>query len=291
MRWHVNKRNLLNLVLLLAVVGLGLLAWLEPGRSPEPPAVKITMLDPGSVERIRIERPADVVEMLRRDGRWQLTAPLVAPANSVRTDAIVSIAAIESLNQQNIAGLDLTTYGLAEPKARLWLNDTLIEFGGAAPLDNRRYVRVGDTLHLIPDLRYYQLIGHWNGYVSLRLLEEGTQLDRIELPALTLVNHEGSWRPEPIPEHWSADAATALAQHWLNAQAMAVREQKGELAGEAVRLHVRGQEQPLRFIIAAYEPELVLQHLDLGLAYHLVAGRGADLLQLPAPTDIDVQTD
>lgn len=266
----MNKRNLLNLVLLLVVAGLGLLAWLEPGRSPAPQAVKITTLDPAGIERIRIERPADTVEMVRRDGRWQLTAPQAAPANTIRTDAIVSVAAIESLNQQPIADLDLAAYGLVEPKARLQLNDVTIDFGATAPLDNRRYVRVGDTLHLIPDLRYYQLIGHWSGYVSLRLLEEGTALDRIELPQVTLVNKEGSWLPEPAPEQWSADAATALAQRWLSVQAMEVREHKSTASGEELRLHVRGREQPLRFVIAAREPDLVLVRPDLGLAYHLL---------------------
>jgi hypothetical protein len=285
----VNKRNLLNLVLLLAVAGLGLLAWLEPGREAAPQPVKITALDATAIDRIRIERPAGVLEMVRDHGRWHLTVPQRAPANGIRIDAILSVAAIDSLNSQSVAGLDLAAYGLAEPAVRLYLNDTRIDFGITSPLDQHRYVRVGDTLHLIPDMRYYQLVGDWSGYVSLRLLEEGTQLDRIELPALTLVNHEGSWRPEPLPEHWSADAATALAQHWLNAQAMAVREQKGELPGEAVRLHVRGSDQPLRFIIAAREPELVVQHLDLGLAYHLVPSRAADLLELALPEHDDRQ--
>jgi hypothetical protein len=279
----VNKRNLLNLVMLLLVAGLGLLAWLEPGRSPAPQAVKITALEPASIERIRIERPAGLLEMLRRDGRWQLTAPQAAPANTIRTDAIVSVAAIDSLNQQPIAGLDLASYGLDEPKARLQLNDVTIDFGAAAPLDNRRYVRVGDTLHLIPDLRYYQLIGHWSGYVSLRLLEEGIQLDRVELPSLALVNKDGSWVPEPKPEQWSADAATALAQRWQNVQAMEVREYKTAATGDEVRLQVRGHEQPLRFVIAAREPELVLVRPDLGLAYHLVASQAQELLELSAP--------
>ncbi|PKM43643.1 MAG: hypothetical protein CVV05_12270 [Gammaproteobacteria bacterium HGW-Gammaproteobacteria-1] len=286
----MNKRNLLNLVLLLVVVGLGLLAWLEPGREAPPAPLKLTALDAAAIDRIRIERPAGVLEMARRDGRWELTAPIHAPANGIRTDAILSVAAIDSLNSQAITGLDLAAYGLAEPAVRLFLNDTRIDFGNTSPLDQRRYVRVGDTVHLIPDLRYYQLIGGWNGYVSLRLLEENTPLDRIELPGLTLENHEGSWRPQPAPEHWSADAATALAQNWDTAQAMEVREHKGEAKGEEVRLHVRGSEQPIRFVIAAREPELVLVRPDLGLAWHLVAERAADLLQMSAYTDSGAQT-
>lgn len=279
------KRNLLNLVLLLAVVGLGLLAWLEPGREPVPQPIKITALDPAAIERIRIERPADVVEMVRTNERWRLTLPLAALANSIRTDAIVSIAAIESLGHQPINNLDLAAYGLVEPKARLSLNDITIDFGGTTPLDNRRYVRVGDTLHLIPDLRYYQLIGHWSGYVSLRLLEEGIQLERIELPQLTLINAEGSWLPQPAPVEWSADAATALAQAWHTAQALEVRTQTEEVQGEEVRLQVRGREQPIRFVIAAREPELVLHRPDLGLAWHLAPGSADNLLELHMVAD------
>lgn len=279
----MNKRNLVNLVLLLAVAGLGLLAWLEPGKDAAPAPVKITALDPTTVQRIRIERPNDTVEMVRSEARWRLSAPVTAPANSIRADTIANIATIESLSQQAIAGLDLAAYGLAEPKARLWLDDTLIDFGGSTPLDNRRYVRVGDTLHLIPDLRYYQLIGHWTGYLSLRLLDEGTALERIDLPQLTLVNQEGSWLPEPKPNQWSADAATALAQRWLNVQALEVQEHKDAVHGDEVHLHLSGQEQPVRFIIAAREPDLVLVRPDLGLAYHLVASQAQELLELASP--------
>jgi hypothetical protein len=278
----VNKRNLLNLVLLLVVVGLGLLAWLEPGREAPPAPLKLTALDVAAIDRIRIERPAGLLEMARADNRWQLTAPVTAPANGIRVDAILSVAAIDSLNSQAITGLDLAAYGLAEPAVRLFLNDTRIDFGNTSPLDQRRYVRVGDTVHLIPDLRYYQLIGGWNGYVSLRLLEPDTALDRIELPGLMLENHEGSWRPEPPPAHWSADAATALAQNWDTAQAMEVREHKGKANGEEVRLHIRGREQPIRFVVAARDPELVLVRPDLGLAWHLVSGQAQGLLELSA---------
>lgn len=287
----MNRRNLINLALLFVVTGLGLLAWLEPGRDAPPSPLKLTTLDAATIDRIRIERPAGLLEMARRDGRWELTTPIHAPANSIRTDAILSVAAIDSLNSLPVAGLDLATYGLAEPAVRLFLNDTRIDFGNTSPLDQRRYVLVGDTLHLIPDLRYYQLIGGWNGYVSLRLLEQDTALDRIELPGLTLENREGSWRPAPAPEHWSADAATALAQNWLNAQAMEVRELKGEMQGEEVRLHIRGREQPVRFVIAAREPELILQRPDLGLAWHLVAERTTDLLQLAPAANTGTQGD
>lgn len=285
----MNKRNLLNLVLLLVVAGLALLAWLEPGKEEAPAPVKLTALEAATIERIRIERPAGELELARRDGRWQLSTPASAPANSVRTDAILSIAGMESLRSQPVAGLDLAAYGLAEPAVRLFLDDTRIDFGNATPLDQRRYVRVGDTLHLIPDLRYYQLIGGWNTYVDLQLLEEGSQLERLELPQLTLVNDDGSWRPEPVPEHWSADAASALVYTWQHAQAMEVREHKEAAEGEEVRLYLRGRDAPLRFVIAAREPDLVLQRPDLGLAWHLVPERAAELLELTPPAEAEAE--
>lgn len=278
----MNKRNLLNLVLLLAVAALALLAWLEPGKEETPAPPKLTALEAAQVERIRIERAAGELVLERRDGHWQLTTPVVAPANSVRTDAILSIAGMESLRSQPVEGLDLAAYGLAEPAVRLFLNDTRIDFGKATPLDQRRYVRVGDTLHLIPDLRYYQLIGGWNTYVDLQLLEDGSQLERLELPQLTLVNEGGSWRPEPAPEHWSADAASALVYHWQHAQAMEVREHQ-QADGPEVRLYLHGRDAPLRFVIAAREPDLVLQRPDLGLAWHLTPERAAELLELAPP--------
>lgn len=278
----MSKRNLLNLLLLLLLAGLVLLVWLEPGRKTDPPVEKISTLSPETIEHIRIERPAGVVVMQRDGDDWELREPVRLPANTVRIRAITSIAASESLGRHELIPQELARFGLDPPQARLWLDDVNMDFGHAAPLDNRRYVRVGDTLHIIQDLRYYQLVGDWTGYVSLRLLEEGQKLAGIELPGLQLLNREGSWVPEPRPDTWSADAATLLAQRWEGMQAMQIREYHGNAEGAEIRLHLRDGEQALHFVILQRDPELILLRPDVQLAYTLVHSAD-EVLRLPDP--------
>ncbi|MFA5626311.1 MAG: DUF4340 domain-containing protein [Thiohalomonadaceae bacterium] len=279
----MNKRTLLNLSLFLLVILVALLAWLEPGRQADPITPTLTTLDPASINHIRVERPAGVIELQREQDQWWLTTPSKAIANPVRINAIISVASSASLGQQHLDEEELAPYGLAQPEVRLWLDELQIDFGGKAPLDNRRYVRVGNTLHVITDLRYYQLIGDWTGYVSLQLLAEGQKLERIELPTLSLINKDGSWLPEPRPENWSADALTLLAQRWQHLQAMQVREYNTTAQGDEIRLYLRDVTEPLRFIVLAREPDLILLQPERGLAYHLMT-KAEDLLGLPPTT-------
>lgn len=277
----MHKRHRLNLALLLLLVLLALVAWLEPGKAPAPSVVSIGAPAPEAIRRIRIERPAGALELARRDGLWRLTSPVDIAANGARIDALLALAGSESLARQAIgAGEDLAPYGLDKPQLTLWLNDRRIDFGRQTPLDNRRYLRIGETLHLISDARYYTLLGKWTDYISPRLIPDGERLARIELPDWVLNDDQGRWLPDPRPENWSADAATALAQRWQNAQAMQISEEAGGAAqGDAIRLYLRGQDAPLRFVISAREPGLVLLRPDLGLAWHL-AGKAEDLLHM-----------
>lgn len=295
----LNKRTLLNLGLVSLALVLALVAWLEPGKKAAPEAENLTDLAASRVYKIRIERrEGKTVEIDRVDGMWLMREPVKAVANSFRIESLLRVTEYKSLGHNPVDGLDLAKYALDKPAVRLFLNDDIeMEFGESTPLDNRRYVRLGDTVHLIKDAAYYHLIGKWTTFLSQRLIDEGLQIDTLELPGLILRKHEGNWLPEPKPENFSADASTRLIQNWQSTQAIEVRpyavKDVDEANAESIRIRLSERDEPLHFYIVARQPDLILVRPDLGVAYHLPQSRGEDLLALhtePAPVGIDLQS-
>ncbi len=281
----MSSRTLINLLLLLTVGVLAAVAIYEPGTEEAPPAARLTALTAGEVRQLRIERQeGETVLLQRHDGGWSLTAPIAAPAREYRVDAVARVVEAESLNRFEARAGELASYGLEPPGATLTVNDAItLAFGTTSPLDQRRYVQVGDTVHLIEDTHYYRLIGRYATFLSSRLLPEGASLTALQLPNLTVRAEQGRWVAEPPPEGYSADAATALLDGWRYASAIEVKPYDGR-GGEEVRLTLAGESEPVRFLVTARAPDLVLARPDLRVQYHLAAASAAELLSLPAPS-------
>ena len=179
-------------------------------------------------------------------------------------------------------GLDLAQYGLDKPAARLFLDKLEIDFGTTTPLGNRRYVRIGNTIHLIDDVAYYHLLGSYTGFISYRLLPDPANIEALTLPKLKLVMHNGDWQPQPRPAHYSADALTRLVDAWRYASALSVSPYtpaKGAGTDE-IRIRLAQRKKPLVFRIVARKPDLILARQDLGIEYHLPKDQAKAMLTL-----------
>lgn len=285
----MNKRNALNLGLLVAVVALGLVVWLDPGHKAPPPPPKLTGLTPAQVQTIRIERrTGKTIELRKVDGHWRMEAPIKVAANDWRVQSLLRVAQNRSLGANPVSGPDLAKYGLDKPAARLFLDRTEIDFGDTTPFKDRRYVRIGKIVHVIPDVAYYHLVGRYTGFVSPQPLPPQARIDKLELPKLTLtLDHNGNWQPQPKPAHYSADALTHLADAWRYASALNVTpytagKAKGAGGNERVSVHLAGRQAPVVFLIVARKPELLLARPDLGIEYHLPKNEAKAMFSLTA---------
>ncbi len=151
----LTRRRWLNLGLLGLVGGLAALAWLESGR--ERPAHVPSLLDLTSAqtERIAVERPGQAnLAFKRSGGRWWMTAPESGLANPILLNPILNLAGAHCPLRYAVAELDLKSLQLDPPRLRLWLNDREIRFGATAPIDGRRYLQIGATVHLCSDGLY-----------------------------------------------------------------------------------------------------------------------------------------
>ena len=209
--------------------------------------------------------------------------------------------------------MDLEKFKLKSPRIRVRLNDVELGFGDTEPLEGRRYVLAGNTVHLITDSYYPRLIAPHTSFISLALLPEPTRLEAIELPQLTLTHDAQGWKAAPSA---SPDAVNTLVQEWMAAQALQVRPYVAPATQdkpETVTLRVapgvldrrsqrdspssipgvvpaatpasqEGVQTSLRFIIISRAPELILARPELGVQYHLPQDAAQRLLTLSADT-------
>ncbi|GBE46914.1 hypothetical protein BMS3Bbin12_00067 [bacterium BMS3Bbin12] len=279
----VRSRTLLNLALIVVAAALGLVVYLRPGHRPPPPKPPITPLHVKDIARIRIVRPGhETIELQRNHGVWRITAPIRARADTMRVEGIEAAAGARSLARYPVARLKLGGVGLAPPKVRLRLNGRELDFGGTDPINQWRYVKVGDTVHLTTDTVYPFLTMPPTAFVNLALLPPGAQITSLALPKLTL--HRGANEHWSItPPHPGIDRARirSLLRRWRDVRALFVQRDHGGASKGRITIRLKGRKSPLRFVIRRTHPGLVLARPDAGLSYHLGSSGSRGLLALP----------
>ncbi len=276
----MGKRILLNIGLLLIVTLLGVVAWLEPGKTPPAPAQRLTTLQPSAINSIRIQQ-ADTppIELHRTQDGWRLVAPFTVAANPFRVDGILEIAQAQSLSAFPANEQELPRYGLSPPRLQLELNDQSIAFGDQNSLEQRRYVRLADTIHLIRDNNYYHVAGDATTLVALNPLPPDAEITALQLPKITLHHAEGRWQVEP-PDALTPDQINDLLEEWRHAQAIQVERHSGDTMGTDITLSIAGANEPIHFVVVDQPDDLLLVRPDLGLAWRLPAASKETLLRI-----------
>ncbi len=284
----MNRRLTLNLVLAGAIIALALVVILEPGKEKTPEQPKITLLPVEAIKHLEIERVNhDTLKFDKQDEHWRITQPLNLPANDFRVTSVARVVQATSFGHFAVAGRDLKQYELDAPSIRLHVADQVIEFGGINPLDKRRYVRVGDTIHLTSDDSYYRLSGDAHGFVSTALIpEHAADLTELKLPNLTVRNDmaSGKWVVTPGIANLSADDINKFTDEWRHAQALQVAAYSGTPTGERVVLSFRNNIPALQLEVMTKDGDLVLGNKALGVQYQFSPELRDRLLKLtPAP--------
>jgi hypothetical protein len=277
----MSRRAWLNVVLGLVVVVLTALVVLQPGLERPAEAPPLADRAPASVNRIRVERPDQQAAVLeKRDGRWYLVEPLALAANGFRVQTLLEILDVKSEHPLDAKGLELARFGLDPPRATLWLDDLRFDFGDTESLSGKRYVRLGDSLHLTTDRFYQQVVAGVPGFVDLNPLGPDAEPVALELPDLKLRRDAGRWLVEPDDGGYSADAINRLVDAWRTTQAITVRSLEPAEGGRSVSVTLRGAAAPLRFLAIETPHALILARPDVGLQYHLPTEAAARLFRL-----------
>jgi hypothetical protein len=282
----VGSRAILNWALLGGVVILAAAVYYLPGQKHKPPPPPlIAGVTPEQIHHIHITRTGKQdIDLVREQGHWRLTAPLHTAANGFRADALASVVEADSESRFSAVGEDLAKFGLAPPRARLKLDGVVIKFGDNEPISGRRYVQVGDVIHLIPDYSYQNVAAAAPGFVSLSPLPEGAEPVSFTLPGFTLRRDEkGHWKQVAGSHNADPQAIDDFVGRWQQAEALEVTRYTPAGARDTVTVGLGGGRPAVEFDIVSRDPELVLGRHDLAMAYHFPASEAAKLLTLSAP--------
>lgn len=274
------KRARFNLVLLAVAAALGVGVFFAQRK--DPPGPPLTPYKADAITRAAIEHPqAPAIRLEKQDGTWRLVEPIQADANEFEVNALIGLADRET--QLKVDGGALPDLGLDPPSFTLTLNDRAIAFGGVEPLEYRRYVKTPDGVFLIEDPPGAALDREYADLVSQDVLPKDAQIERIELPGLTLARAgDGAWTLTPADPKATSDQMQKLADAWKGARAMWNEMAKGKVAGQSVKVKLAGGVSR-EFVIAAREPQFKLHRADLGVTLVLSKALADEMLKLPDP--------
>jgi len=275
----MKSRLILNLALLIAIAVLAAVAFFEPGKK-KPETTPLASVNEDALTAITLQNK-DTITFEKQNGHWRLTKPFNAPANDIRIRQLIGIAEANSEAQYPVKAEDLAKFELDKPKATLILDATTMNFGGSDPINMRRYVQIGDTLHLVSDDFFHHLTASATDYVDKKLLPEDAKIKEIFVPGLrATLGQDGKWTLEPPAE--PNQSVSDLLNAWNTARAIDVKRVEQPPQGDVVRITL-AEGSPVEFFIVQREPDLLLVRPDLGLQYEVTGNAAKQLLSLQKP--------
>lgn len=289
----MSKRNLLNLVLLIFILALVMLVIYEPGKKVAITPPTLTSLDSKDINHIKINRHnakkgEQEIEFNKTPAGWVMLKPYAVSANSFRIDSILELLSTVSFSQNNLADLNLSTFGLTQPVATITFNNkTSIIFGHNKSLKNHRYVQLGATLHMIADTFFYQLAAKTESYINHKLFSEKSKIRKLNLPTMKFEKVDGIWEASPKADDFSADSINQLISEWQLSQAYDINKIKPSPNSKPDIIIQLENNKKLHFKIEKNTDSFNLTNLDSGTRYILSADRKDKLLKLFSITQDD----
>lgn len=276
------NRMQLNAVLVLVVAGLA--AALYFTQKKEDKGAPLTALAADAVTSIRIEHPDQAaIRLDKQAGRWLLTEPVQAEIDPFEVASLVNLATQETKRKLPLAEVKLGELKLDPPQFRVTLNDQKLDFGDMEPLEYRRYVRVGDAVALIDDPSATAVDADYSDLVAKDLLPAAAELQKIEVPGLTVERAADgkTWTANPAAAKASSDALAAFTEAWRKARAMWNAKMPADGGqGEPITLTLKDG-AAVHLVLVSREPQLILDRPDLKLRYSLSKADADTLLKLP----------
>lgn len=276
----MNKRLLLNLLMLIGVLALIAVVIYKPGIDAPVESPPLTAVDAGQITRIDIARADHELSLERRSDGWWISGDPAVPADPIQVQALLRLLETRPMRSYPAKELDLEQLQLAPAQTTVRFDSTELRFGVTDPLDNLRYVQLDDQVHLIQDNYQHILQGRRTQLTSRKLLPEDAVINAIQLPDRRLTRQEGGgWSVEPAPAKLSADAAQILIQAWTNANALWVRDYQPAPGGKPVVIELSDGRQ-ISFELHEAEGETLLARPDLGVQYQMPEESAKPLLEL-----------
>ena len=183
-----------NLILISVVAVLGVAVYWQVQREVarfEPP---LSALDPTTIEQVRVACLQCVARRFERLGEhWQMREPYDLPADDAQVARLLSIAALPVRSRRALTSLDAQKIGLAPALLSLDLDNEHFDIGSTDAFHGDRYVRVGDTIAMVPDRFSPFLVAAPASELDRHLLPRGAVLASLSINALDRKDLIDAW--------------------------------------------------------------------------------------------------
>jgi hypothetical protein len=285
----MTARNLLNLVILLAVIVLAVIAFF-PATQPEPPPsmVHLLPLSKTDIHTLNIHsHDKPVLRFAKQEQQWYMTKPVHIRASEHRIDTLLNIVQQPEGTQLTVDKNNLAKFGLHTPRYGLEFNDYPMAIGDTDPIHQRRYVMAQDSVYLIEDYFSHLLLEGEGALIDHALLPPGSQIETLQLPNLSVRKHEGQWQitdaSQLHAEHYSQDALQTLMDEWRYGRALTVTllsEPYDSNKAPAIKVYLQNQADPIVFYIDQSQIHTLFIRPDLKIRYHLTKDTSQRLMRL-----------
>lgn len=277
-----SRRWIINYVLIVLIVILtyvGNRYGVTTGYQPEQ---RISTLRPADIQTIGIQT-ADASLNLRRDAQgWLIEAPIRWPANSINIERLLSIVNNETDSRLPADEINLATLGLQFPEAVLTFNDTQLLFGATNNIGERRYVMIGSTVFLLPDIHLVFFSQGLSGIVDRRLLPGRYRLNKLKLSTFDISRDaEDSWQVSAV-DGFEPDQISKLLSNWQQLEATKILPFNTAAIPRQKLVATLADGSSYEYFLMSIDPEIVIAHPQIGLQYHFPADLYYQLISLRA---------
>jgi hypothetical protein len=261
----MQSRLLVNIVLLLLVAVLGFFVFTSEDKNTA--GVKsLSKIKAASINKIILRHNNRVINFKKSDAHWQLTDPVKIAANDFRIKTILQLLNTVSYAKYEAGSLELDKYGLEQVGTSITFNDHQIDFGIVNPINNYRYIKLNNEVHLIDD-HYYPLLSSQTGtLVARNLLPADSKINKLVLPEQTLtLDAHGKWQST---KDISIDAIVETIDHWRNTEAFGVHDYYERDPLGTIEVTTDDNDEPIKFFITDVDPWLIIARPNIKLEYH-----------------------
>ncbi len=169
---QTTKRNRLILILLATLAALGA-AILLMQQDKQQPTAQLTTSD--SIESISITRANfPTIELVRRDGQWQMLEPYAIPANTQRIEPLLSLLTLPDAGYTQTE-VDMNATGLNNSDTTITLNNATYTLGNPDITGERRYVLFNDKVSFVPEWVWSLINGGVTAFADLTVFPNITE--------------------------------------------------------------------------------------------------------------------
>ena len=264
------KERLITSLLLFFIVCVLITMFIFSEKNVSDSTLKLlTDIEPDTISKITIERKsAEKIEFLALHGNWVISSPINTRANMTRIAAILNFLQTRSFTQIKVLDAELQQYQLDFPETLLLLDEHKIEFGSLDPIDNRRYVKFNNTIHIVSDNLFHQLQQAPVFFVNTHLIPEEETIASIEFTGQLLSKVSDIWSLSPINSEISEEQLHNVVRAWQNGQASQIVEYSATETYEKIIVRFNSGRAAL-FDVISTSPALILGRSDLKIKYHL----------------------